>query len=93
MDPVLPPSRHDGTTRLLRLVKVSSNPADMTKCDETLMGVDYVNLPKVVEIYQRASLLTEFPPVVTAQRLRIFSVPPRTCDMWAIRGPGFPSGG
>jgi pyruvate kinase len=31
-------------------VKVSSNPADMTKCDETLMGVDYVNLPRVVEI-------------------------------------------
>jgi len=43
-----------GHSGLLMPVKVSCNPADMTKCDETLMAVDYVNLPRVVEIAQRA---------------------------------------
>lgn len=32
------------------VVKVSVKPEDMNKCDETLMGVDYRNLPKVVDI-------------------------------------------
>lgn len=32
------------------VVKVSSNPDDRAKCDETLMQVDYVNMPKVVEL-------------------------------------------
>jgi pyruvate kinase len=31
-------------------VKVSSNPADINRCDETLIAVDYKNLPKVVEL-------------------------------------------
>uniref|UniRef100_A0A7S1N125 pyruvate kinase n=1 Tax=Eutreptiella gymnastica TaxID=73025 RepID=A0A7S1N125_9EUGL len=32
------------------VVKVSSNPDDRAKCDETLMQVDYLNMPKVVEV-------------------------------------------